>query len=62
MFGQNRVISSEDIADIEFAMGGDGGMQSHFGVKPKLMLGQVELGFDNNAYIISGEGLGSTQS
>ena len=39
MFGQNRVSSSEDIADIEFAMGGDGGMQSHFGVKPKLMLG-----------------------
>ena len=39
MFGQNRVSSSKDIADIEFAMGGDGGMQSHFGVKPKLMLG-----------------------
>ena len=40
-FGQNQVSNSWDFADIEFAVGGGGGVQSHFHVKPKFRLSLV---------------------
>ena len=47
-FHQNRVSNSWDIADIEFVwwVGWVGGVQSHFIVKPNLVL-RLGWGFDN---------------
>ena len=50
-FHQNWVSNSWDIPDIEFLWGGGWGVQSHFQVKPNLVL-RLGWGFDNKGECI----------